>query len=1335
MREVLVSDLVENLLGPRGGAEEVLDGTPLAEYVTGILSPPDIKKAEADDASARAESLSEMVASSPQRPSEKYYAESEEDDDTDDEISVSPQLSPVLDPKQTPPSMGITFAVSSEGRPTVDICVTWGRYAASAESSELWKRMPRYFVTKFLGKDRVMFIGPDGKEAEDVKDAETSLHIMTRKGDSRTLVVSVYVVNRVDAPVDGRVTAAHCIFQPQIRIVCGKGTRLRAEYSAGTASGDDEENEVLYRNKRSLARGHMTSAVWRGVDPEEEYSASVDFPERATAPGFAWADGGAVPSSVRRKFSPCDARTEYIPMHNVPAPDFSWPSQNGPELDAIAYAEEFDPVALRRLLAPFDTEYGKWIARLRSASIPNKAVKDRMIAAAEEVRTRIASGIDMLCDDEDARLSFCFASKAIDQQARWAAGGQDGDAKPATGGAAIASRSTAARGAGGGMRFRPFQIAFILMSAESALKPDSVHRKICDLLWVPTGGGKTEAYLFLVAMVAAYRRLRAAKITLDSIPGDGVSTISRYTLRLLTIQQFRRTVSLFAAMEFLRVDGLGEDRPVGWRPASVQSKGDFLWGTAQFSAGLWVGNTVTPKRLKSGGYKGRSPGAIDFLTNPDLASTHTDQGEPAQMLKCPACDSLLAVPDSGIEHEAKIHYVMYAGPDECTAALADNLSVDDLRVSGIKVTSGAVDGTVTVSAKLESDSTITRAHLVRLYDEIERRLDKTGASRTLAAAHPARPGYFLRTYTKAKGGDEPYDFQIFCPNPECPLAGRRWASGLPTGSTHGGRPDQESAADTVCSARSPDGNRFTDVISAFATGRHVADRIPIPAYTVDDQVHGQLPTMIVGTVDKFARIPFEPKSAALFGNVEYHHCTAGYLRTLDDDKRIPRGVGMEKNYIKLKPIAKPRHPDLIIQDEVHLVDGPLGSMFGMYETAVDALCSHNNLPVKYVASTATTRRSGDHVRALFDRDLSIFPPMGLDADDRFFVRDRPAHPLDDRSPGRLYVGVCSPGRGPHTPLVRIWSRLAQSAHEHRSDERIDPFWTLVGYFNTIRELAGTMALHMQDIPEWLRHLSESDPRPVTEEGSRDLSGRTPSHDLPAILDTLGRRHTGSRAGLDSLFTTSMFGTGVDVPRLGAMLVNGQPKTAAAYIQSTGRVGRETGGIVVTFYKATKPRDLNNYEFFVRQHSQLHRFVEPSTAFPFAKGSRDKAQGPVIVGLLRNMRRAPKEWAPKGGAMRMKDSCDSKEVKDAIRTVVGRSQGQPSSRRPREADVEVGIVGTVEKWRDYARRHDELQYAEDWVATTPVVLGSPLHEHRRLDVVCRGVPNSLRDIEDEVGFET
>ena len=276
---------------------------------------------------------------------------------------------------------------------------------------------------------------------------------------------------------------------------------------------------------------------------------------------------------------------------------------------------------------------------------------------------------------------------------------------------------------------------------------------------------------------------------------------------------------------------------------------------------------------------------------------------------------------------------------------------------------------------------------------------------------------------------------------------------------------------------------------------------------------------------------------------------------------------------------------------------------------------------------------------------------------------------------------------------------------------------------------------MQDIPDYLRHISPNDPRPTDEYGRRELSGRTSSHDLPSILDLLDRGHTAEHAGLDSLFTTSMFGTGVDISRLGAMLVSGQPKTAAAYIQSTGRVGRKSGAIVVTFYRASKPRDLNNYEFFVRQHSQMHRFVEPSSAFPFAARARDRTLGPAIVGLLRNARKLPREWAPNGGAAHMESNLDSKEVVEAARYIAERSQRQPESRKPRKSDVEAGIKRALEKWQAIASRHRDLLYYEYTDATRPVVLGDPRHEHEGIEVVYGNAPPSMRHVEDETGFET
>ena len=1303
MREAIVSDLVMNLLGPRNGPEEVIEGSPAAEYITGVLAPvdPDAGLVDAGDPEAE---LHEAVVSRATARGADVHAVSEEDADTGRDPSILSLLSPVLDPKKTPSSMGMTFAVSCAGAPTLDVCVTWGRYDVHATSPRQWKRKPRRFVAGLvLDKNRVVHIGHDGAEVG-ADDAEISLHAIARTDGRGSRLVSIYVVNRIKVPPGERAAETHSIFQPQIRVVFGKGTEISNENFHGSSSGDGDENEVLYRNKRSPARGHMTSVVWRDVDPEAEHGAlALDFPECELRPGFEWADGAVAPAAVRQKFAPCDIRTEFVPMYNVLAPDFSWLSDHRPELEAGAYCDEFDPDRLRQKLLPFDTEYEKWLDRLRAAPVPNDAVKRRLLDSVGEAHGRIRRGIELLCSNRDARLAFCFANRAMDLQSHW-------------------HRRE-------GIVFRPFQLAFILMSAESILDAESPDRDVCDLLWVPTGGGKTEAYLFLVAMAAAHRRLRAANSTLGKLPGDGVSVISRYTLRLLTIQQFRRAVSLFTAMECLRVDGLGGAGPVGWRPPGADRHEDFIWGTAQFAVGLWVGRDVTPNYTMKQWSNGDIPGAVDLLRSPSRIDGYAVKGEPAQILSCPACSSLLALPESGTARDAEVHYVAYTDAQRACPRI-DDLSVDGLRVLDCGVTEGGGPGVITVSAKIHSESTIKSRHLVRLFDEIRRRLKDGGISARLAAAHESRPGYFLRSYVNTKGREEEYDFQVFCPSPKCPLV-RHWASGSPTGSTHARPPDPESSPDSVCGRTARDGNRFSDVVGAFAISRHVADRVPIPALTTDDQVYAALPTMVIGTVDKFARLPFNHKSAALFGEASFHHCVWGYCRRYDDMSLVG---GRTKNYIELENPSKPRRPDLVIQDELHLIDGPLGSIFGMYEAVVDKLCSRARAPVKYIASTATTRRSADHVMALFGRRLALFPPPGLDADDRFFVRDGAAHSLDER-PGRLYLGVCAPGRGPLTPLVRIWSRMAQSAHDHRLHGRVDPFWTLVGYFNTIRELAGATALHMQDIPDYLRHISPGDPRPMEEEGRRELSGRTSSYDLPAILDLLGEGHTKSRAGLDGLFTTSMFGTGVDISRLGAMLVNGQPKTAAAYIQSTGRVGRTAGAIVVTFYRASKPRDLNNYEFFVRQHSQLHRFVEPPTAFPFAKGARDRTQGPAAVALLRNMRSSPTEWSPRDGAARMGSSRGAREAKDATQCIVGRSQAQPDGRKPPEADVRNGMEIALERWMSVASLHPDLLYSEYPGATKPVVLGDPRHEHEGLDVAYRNAPSSMRDVEEEARFET
>lgn len=605
-------------------------------------------------------------------------------------------------------------------------------------------------------------------------------------------------------------------------------------------------------------------------------------------------------------------------------------------------------------------------------------------------------------------------------------------------------------------------------------------------------------------------------------------------------------------------------------------------------------------------------------------------------------------------------------------------------------------------------------------------LRNNGLTIELVPASASRLGYFIRTYVNENQRAVPYDFDIFCPNPSCKMK-KPWCGGAPRGSVHGRAPDATSLVNEVNGVSFPDGNSLRDIQEPFRLQNYLSDRIPITAYTVDDQIYRNVPSIVVATVDKFARIPFEPRSSALFGNVDFHHNVRGYYRLLDRHP-IPAGRRQPFNYVNINPLGP---PDLIIQDELHLIEGPLGSLVGIYETAIDNLSRVPNYQVKYIASTATIRRASDHVKAVFARRLQVFPPSGFTSDDRFFIKEFEMHPLNDKPSGRLYMGVCAPGKGALTPIVRLWARLSQTAYEQRNHPDVDSFWTLTGYFNAVRELAGARALYRQDIPDWIRHISQN-PRILPEDRGLELSGRTSSTDLPSILDLLNERYPNAP---DGLFTTSMFGTGVDISRIGLMIVNGQPKTVSSYIQSTGRVGRKRGALVVTFFRASRPRDLSHYEFFCRHHRQLHRFVEPPTVYPFASGVIDRAVGPVAVGILRNMRSLTTQWGRDDSAPLMFPQSNDVEVRNLPQIFEERSAGQPDARQPPSSEVEREAASKLDLWRSHSETNNDLRYVEYFDVAHPVVLGDAPHQHSGNVVVYPNAPQSLREMEEETGFET
>ena len=423
----------------------------------------------------------------------------------------------------------------------------------------------------------------------------------------------------------------------------------------------------------------------------------------------------------------------------------------------------------------------------------------------------------------------------------------------------------------------------------------------------------------------------------------------------------------------------------------------------------------------------------------------------------------------------------------------------------------------------------------------------------------------------------------------------------------------------------------------------------IPVVTVDDELYRLLPAFVISTADKFAQLPWKGPLHLLFGRVS-RCCTRHGYRSPDLDKVGQREERNSHQRTGTLPSATTvdcgplRPPDLIIQDELHLIAGPLGTLVGLYETAIDRLASWaiNGQVVrpKVIASTATVRRAAEQVHALFDRRLAVFPPPVLDVEHAFFAEQRP---VNDDTPGRRYLGVCAHGQRLKAVEVRVLTTLLAAAQRlfERYGDAADPWMTLVSYFGALRELGGAKRLVDDDVKARLR---KADQRGLSRRQLRivqELTSRISSTDIPDVLDQLGERfrtpvlgvdgkpvETGNeRLPIDVLLATSMISVGVDVGRLGLMCCVGQPKTTAEYIQSTSRVGRDRNGpgLIVTIYNWARPRDLSHYETFEHYHGTFYRHVESLSVTPFASRALDRGLTALLVSLVRHAGRP--EWNP------------------------------------------------------------------------------------------------------------
>ncbi len=712
---------------------------------------------------------------------------------------------------------------------------------------------------------------------------------------------------------------------------------------------------LLYRHARLYAVGHGCAADW---SPRLQ--------------------DGTAPRSVFITFIP---QHDVFPL--VPPADL-----NVPTLPLVRLAQDKLP-DVRRRLEGLVKSYEEWIDAQQTAvdatPIEFKDIAEEQLAACRESARRIRKGVSVLNDPVVLR-AFQLSQQAMLEvfaRSEWQKKRNYDPAHPPTYGEEHA--------------WRPFQVAFMLQCLESVANPGSEDRDICDLLWFPTGGGKTEAYLALTAFVFFIRRLRAG----ESTSGGGTAVLMRYTLRLLTADQFVRACLLTCASEYLR-----------------RHQTD-LASSAPISIGLWVGEATSPNWLEDAATALRALHAGQRLA--------PDQSSPIKLKRCPWCGSAL-------------------GPARYSMAHGN------------------------------------RAVLIR------------------------------------------------CSQESCEFK-------------HG-----------------------------------------IPAAVVDEQIYNERPSLVIGTVDKFARLPWVKESGALFS-------TDG---------------------------AHPR-PDLIIQDELHLISGPLGTIAGLYEAAIDHLCTASGVPPKLIASTATIRNAKSQVRCLFARRFAQFPQPLLDARDSYFARE--AKHDGGSVPARRFIGLFTPGKSPVTSFIRLSGSLSHAPFaSSAADDDKDPYWTQIAYFNSLRELGGAIVRVHDDVAEYLKTLAaldDMDPAFRSLEAVEELTSRAGEEKLDEVRDRLWERK-GQDAPYDMVLCSNMISVGLDVPRLGLMAVIGQPKTTAEYIQATSRIGRAFPGLVVTLYNWSRSRDRSHYERFVPYHSRLYAEVEATSVTPLSSRARDRAFHAVLAILARHL---------------------------------------------------------------------------------------------------------------------
>lgn len=531
------------------------------------------------------------------------------------------------------------------------------------------------------------------------------------------------------------------------------------------------------------------------------------------------------------------------------------------------------------------------------------------------------------------------------------------------------------------------------------------------------------------------------------------------------------------------------------------------------------------------------------------------------------------------------------------------------------------------------------------------------------------------------------------------------------------------------------------VVCANPACRFSGDR-PLPILGVDEPIYRRLPAFLIATIDKFAALPWTGETGTLFGLVDRYDQEGFY------------GPCNQKAAKALGGALPP--PELIIQDELHLISGPLGTIAGVYETAIDALSSRANEDVtlrpKIIASTATVRRAEAQIHALFERShVSVFPPPGPDRHDSFFAITEPSA----TTPARLYVGVAAQGRSLKVVLLRAGLALlsaGQTAYEREGGKAnrqnpADAYMTLLGYFNSLRELGGSRRIVEDEVRTRLQQYSRRKRRDPVDTTFSDrnisyevleLTSRVQTSDVATAKRRLGQPfHQDDR--VDVALATNMISVGLDIIRLGLMVVLGQPKTSAEYIQATSRVGRDPHrpGLVVTLLNVHKPRDRSHYERFEMYHATFYRAIEATSVTPFSPRALDRALAGALVALCRQGN--PGLTAPlgAGGILTLRAMLDRFVIRFANRARNHDPGLSPTAQQEYFEKVLHRCGRLLDDWRNIAdqfqQTNTKLQYQQE-VGAAQRLLYEYLHpDLPNLPAVRRKfrANRSMRDVEPSV----